>query len=189
MKVVVGLGNPKPKYQLNRHNVGFMVLDNLADCMGIEFKRVKKFKSLCAETNIKGEKILLVKPLTYMNLSGGAVEAIVNYFNIAKEDIIVIYDDLDTDVGKFKIKAKGGAGGQKGLKSIIEHLGTKEVPRIKIGIGKPQNGKGVTAHVLGNFTQVECEFVSTVIAEVEKSLIDYCNGIGIEQLMSAYNKK
>ncbi|WP_353893350.1 aminoacyl-tRNA hydrolase [Proteinivorax hydrogeniformans] len=189
MKVVVGLGNPEPKYQLNRHNVGFMAVDNLADKMGLQFTKERKFHSLCAQTNLKGEKIMLVKPLTYMNLSGESVSKIANYFNLNFEDVIVIYDDLDTEVGKFKIKAKGGSGGQKGLQSIIDHLGCKEIPRIKVGIGKPQNGKDVTAHVLGNFTKEECEEISQVLVQVKKSLEDFCNGIGIEQLMSTYNKK
>jgi len=135
MKLIVGLGNPGKQYEKTRHNAGFMVMDKLADKLGVKIDQ-NKFKGLYTQTFIKGTKILLLKPQTFMNNSGASVQAIVDYFDIDIEDIIIIYDDLDLPVGKLRLREKGSAGGQNGVKSILRYMGTQELRRIRVGIGK-----------------------------------------------------
>ncbi|MFD1736902.1 aminoacyl-tRNA hydrolase [Bacillus salitolerans] len=150
MKVIIGLGNPGREYAQTRHNVGFITIDELAMRHQIPLDK-EKFKALYGSGIMNGEKVILLKPLTYMNLSGEAVRPIIDYFNVDIDDIVVIYDDLDLPVGKVRLRAKGSAGGQNGMKSIIQHIGTQEFKRIRIGIGRPQNGMKVPDYVLGKF--------------------------------------
>ncbi len=184
MKIIVGLGNPGKKYEATRHNVGFMVIDYLADKLNFEFNK-RKEKGLVAEGFVNGEKVMLVKPQTYMNLSGICVSGLVNFYKLAVNDIIVIYDDLDLDVGRLRIRPSGSAGGHKGMKSIIEHLGTNEIVRIKVGIGKDE--KNTINHVLGIFTEEEWNIIKEVIpkaAEAAEKLLKE----DIEKVMNIYNK-
>ena len=152
-KLVVGLGNPGSKYHETRHNVGFMAIDLMAKELGLTFSEEKTFKAEVASTFLNGEKVYFVKPTTFMNLSGLAVRALLAYYNIPIEDFIVIYDDLDMEVGKLRFRQKGSAGGHNGIKSIIAETGTQEFDRIKIGIGRPQKGMTVVNHVLGKFSE------------------------------------
>lgn len=153
MKMIVGLGNPGTKYERTRHNVGFMVVDELSHRYQLPWKKVKQ-NGMVATTMIGTEKVLLVKPLTFMNESGLCVGPLVDYYNLELADLLVIYDDLDLPVGKMRLRAKGSAGGHNGIKSIIQHLGTQTFNRIRIGIDRPRNGE-IIHHVLGEFAKAE----------------------------------
>jgi PTH1 family peptidyl-tRNA hydrolase len=154
MKLIVGLGNPGKQYDQTRHNIGFEVIDALSDKLHISLDQAK-FKGIYGSGISNGEKIYLLKPLTYMNLSGESVRAIIDYFDIDLEDLVVIYDDLDLPVGKIRLRQKGSAGGHNGIKSIIAHLGTQEFNRIRVGINRPSNGMSITDYVLGRFSEEE----------------------------------
>lgn len=147
MILVVGLGNPGERYADTRHNVGFMVVDLLAKAAGISIWK-EEHNALTATFMTGGEKIMLAKPQTFMNLSGEAVGALARYYKVVPEDIIVIYDDMDLPIGKLRIRAKGSDGGHKGMKSIISHLGTNKFPRVRVGVGRPDKGWTVINHVL-----------------------------------------
>lgn len=153
MRLFVGLGNPGQKYQLNRHNIGFMALDIIVERHGFSDWQ-KKFKGLACDGTLDGEKILLLKPQTYMNLSGESVQAAAAFYKIKPEDIVVFHDELDLAPGKLRTKKGGGAAGHNGLRSIDEHLG-KEYWRARLGIGHPGVKDYVSPYVLGNFTKEE----------------------------------
>lgn len=139
MKLIVGLGNPGREYEKTRHNSGFMAADILADRLGVNIS-TEKWNALTASVRIEGTPVLLMKPLTYMNLSGSAVSQAVSYFKILPEDILIMHDDMDLPTGSVRIRKKGSAGGQKGMKSIIQSLGTDEIARIRIGVGHSKRG-------------------------------------------------
>lgn len=134
MKCIIGLGNPGKQYEMTRHNIGFRVMDALGKDLNADFK--PKFKAEFAMVNVKGEKVILLKPLTYMNLSGEAVRACLDFYDIDVDDILVIYDDMDLPVGQLRLREKGSAGGHNGIKSLIQHLHTQAFKRIRIGIDK-----------------------------------------------------
>lgn len=154
MKMIVGLGNPGRKYENTKHNVGFMTVDRLAASHGAVFKS-NPFQAEVADFFVNGEKILLVKPQTFMNESGRAVGPLMTYFGIETQELVVVYDDLDLALGKLRLRQKGSAGGHNGMKSIISHLGHQEFDRIKIGIGRPQPKMTVVNHVLSGFSKEE----------------------------------
>lgn len=154
MKCIVGLGNPGRQYEETRHNVGFKVIDELSVRFGIPMDK-SKFNGIYGQGTIMGEKVLILKPLTYMNLSGESVRPIMDYFDIDIEDLLVIYDELDLPIGKIRLRAKGSAGGHNGMKSIIHHTGTTEFKRIRIGIDRPNNGMKISDYVLSRFTMDE----------------------------------
>jgi len=168
MKLFVGLGNPGRKYAETRHNVGFMVIDELASKWGVSMNEEKKFKGEIGSTHVNGEKVILLKPTTYMNLSGESVQAVMDFYDLINEDIIVIYDDLDMEVGKIRGREKGSAGGHNGIKSMILHLAGEEFKRFKIGIGKPSYGKP-TDYVLGKFTVEEIDYIGPAILSVVRA--------------------
>ncbi|KPB03493.1 peptidyl-tRNA hydrolase [Bacillus sp. CHD6a] len=150
MKVFVGLGNPGRQYEETRHNIGFMVIDELADKWNIPLTQ-SKFKGIFGQGTINGEKVLLVKPLTYMNLSGECVRPLLDFYKLDVEDLVVIYDDLDLPAGKLRLRQKGSAGGHNGIKSLIQHLQTQNFDRIRMGIDRPKNGPSISDYVLGRF--------------------------------------
>ncbi len=154
MKLIVGLGNPGKQFEHTRHNIGFKVIDDLSDRLGIPLDRTK-FNGIYGMGNISGSKVLLLKPLTYMNLSGECIRPMLDYYDIPLENLIVIYDDLDLPVGKIRMRTKGSAGGHNGIKSMIAHLGTQQFNRIRIGIDRPTNGMKIPDYVLGDFTNDE----------------------------------
>ena len=154
MKVIVGLGNPGKNYDMTRHNVGFMVIDKIAEAYDIRVDRLK-FKALVGEGRIQGEKVLLMKPQTYMNLSGESVQELLSFYKVKKEDLIVIFDDISLKLGSTRIRLKGSAGGHNGIKSLIAHLGSDEFQRIKVGIGEKPDGWDLTDYVLSRFTKDE----------------------------------
>ena len=151
MKVIVGLGNPGTKYAGTRHNIGFDTVTALADKYSIKLKD-KKFNGLIGEGFIEDEKVMLVQPQTYMNLSGECVGLIAGFYKLDAEDIIVICDDINLDTGRLRIRAKGSAGGHNGLKNIIAHLGTEAFPRIRIGVGEKTEGWDLADYVLARFS-------------------------------------
>lgn len=165
MKLVAGLGNIGDKYVFTRHNAGFMAIDKWAIQENASFKQDSKLKSLITKIKYNGEDIILIKPTTFMNLSGEAVRAVADYYKIDVEDIIIIYDDIALDVGRIRLRANGSDGGHNGIKSIIKHLGTSNFNRIKIGIG-PQIGPSEN-YVLQNFSKEQLEALKDIL---EKSI-------------------
>ncbi|ADM36113.1 aminoacyl-tRNA hydrolase [Bacillus spizizenii] len=166
MLVIAGLGNPGKNYENTRHNVGFMVIDQLAKEWNIELNQ-NKFNGLYGTGFVSGKKVLLVKPLTYMNLSGECLRPLMDYYDVDNGDLTVIYDDLDLPTGKIRLRTKGSAGGHNGIKSLIQHLGTSEFDRIRIGIGRPVNGMKVVDYVLGSFNKEE---VPDIDGAIDKSV-------------------
>lgn len=159
MRVVVGLGNPGSEYRKTRHNVGFLVIDLLAERWAVKLSR-RAFRSLIGEAQWRSEKVLLIQPQTYMNLSGQAVAQVFNFYRLETENLIVVHDDLDLPIGKLRIKSEGGgAGGNRGIESIIESLGTKDFIRLKIGIGRPPGRQDPANYVLQPFTPREEAFI------------------------------
>lgn len=167
MFLIVGLGNPGIQYENTRHNIGFKVIDNIAKEYNIEINR-QKFKGVYGEGFINGEKVILLKPTTYMNLSGESIREVVDFYKLTCEDIVVIYDDISLDIGRLRIREKGSAGGHNGIKSIIAHLGTDVFPRIKVGVGQPN--VDLVNYVLGKFTDEEMEVLSESIDASTKAV-------------------
>ena len=184
MYAIIGLGNPDKKYEKTRHNVGFDVIDELAEQMGIEVK-TKRHKALCGIGTIGSEKVVLVKPQTYMNLSGESVRAVMDFYKLdAKSDIIVVSDDISLPVGKIRIRAKGSAWGHNGLKSIISHAGTDGFTRIKVGVGA--NEGDLVKHVLGKFSKQDRVFVDDAIRDAA-SAAELIVMYGAQTAMNKYN--
>ena len=183
-RLIVGLGNPGRKYASHRHNVGFQCLDRLAAAWGLSFSR-RKHKALLAQGQIAGLKVILAKPQTFMNLSGQAVERLAHFHKLPPESILVIYDDLDLPVGRIRLRPEGGSGGHKGMRSIIEHLGTNGFPRLRVGIGRPTHGDAVD-YVLGDFTPDERITIDEVYERVV-SAVELWLAEGIAAAMNRYN--
>lgn len=183
MKLIVGLGNPGKEYENTRHNIGFMVLDYYADNNNWK----EKWNSLYTELNMNGEKILLIKPLTYMNLSGHAVIQFINFYKIELKDILIIQDDLDLAVGKYRLKTNSSSGGHNGIKSIINELGNQNFTRLKIGIS---NNKEIDTkdYVLGKFSKNELEIFKELYPTF-KEIINSFIVNGIEKTMNKFNRK
>lgn len=173
MKLIIGLGNPGKAYDHTRHNIGFDVIDELANKWGAPLNQ-SKFNGMYATIHRPEGKVMLLKPLTYMNLSGECVRPIMDYFDIDVEDIIVIYDDLDLETGKLRLRQKGSAGGHNGIKSLIHHLGTQEFNRIRVGVSRPPAGMKVADYVLSKFSKEDEPIVQEAIKKtcdaVEASL-------------------
>ena len=165
---IVGLGNPGRQYQLTRHNAGFLVLDQIAKAWGVSIAK-KDFQSLYGRITRAGQDIILVQPQTYMNLSGDAVGAIVRYFKIVPADLLVIYDDLDLPLGALRFRVSGSSGGHRGLTSVINCLGTNEIARIRLGIGRPPEGMAVADYVLTQYNAVEQSVLNEVITQGVKA--------------------
>ncbi|MBM6821323.1 aminoacyl-tRNA hydrolase [Fusobacterium mortiferum] len=186
MKLIVGLGNPGSKYEKTRHNIGFEVINYLQKDLGITNEK-EKFQGLISEKNIDGEKVLFLKPQTFMNLSGNSIIEVINFYKLnPKTDLVVIYDDMDLPVGKLRVKEKGSSGGHNGIKSIISHLGD-EFLRIKCGIGKPKDN--TIDFVLGQFSKSEQEEVALMIDNASKCTCDIIKNIELSKIMQKYNKK
>ncbi len=158
MYLIIGLGNPEEEYSHTRHNMGFDTINHLSKKYGIEVTK-KKFKSLYGTGIIEGEKVILLKPQTYMNLSGDAIIEAMDYYDIETEDLIIIYDDMDIEKGKIKIRKKGGAGSHNGMKSVVENLQTEEFTRIRVGIGRPQHEYDAINYVIGKISKEEQEIL------------------------------
>ena len=180
MKLVVGLGNPGKEYENTRHNIGFMALDHYLS--GEDFKTKDNYSYI--EKNINGEKVMFLKPLTYMNESGNAVRKVVDYYHIDLKDILIIYDDMDFEVGSYKLKLSGSSAGHNGIKSIISHLNTETFNRIRIGISKPDGD--VIDYVLGKFSKEDLNKINEVFNVVDKVIDDF-SSYDFDKIMSKYN--
>lgn len=190
MKIVIGLGNPGSKYEFTRHNIGFRIIDSLARDMGIEFNKVKSYYSLISRGMINNYKVMLVKPQTFMNLSGRAVNRVVSYYKIPLQDLLIVYDDLNLELGQVRIRKKGSSGGHKGIESIMQYLNSEDIPRLRIGIGNPSVNYNFdcVSYVLSNFNNDEEDKIEKVIqlsTKAVKTIIEY----GFEKAMRKYNRK
>ncbi|GAA0085993.1 aminoacyl-tRNA hydrolase [Clostridium sp. MB05] len=181
MFLIVGLGNPGKEYEGTRHNIGFEAIDYISNKYNIDINRIK-FKGVYGEGFINNNKVILLKPTTYMNLSGESIREVMNFYKLKDDEVIVIYDDISLEIGKLRIREKGSAGGHNGIKSIIANIGGDVFPRIKIGVGQP-NGD-LVSHVLGRFSKEESEVLMEVI---EASLIGV-EGIIKDGTKEAMNK-
>ncbi|MBR6888740.1 MAG: aminoacyl-tRNA hydrolase [Selenomonadaceae bacterium] len=187
MKIFVGLGNPTPEYAATKHNVGFMLADKLAAKISATDWR-EKFNALVAESFLDGEKILIVKPQTFMNLSGEAVAPIVNFYKINAADLIVAHDDMDLPLGMIRLRPKGSSGGHRGVESIIQLLGTQNFPRVRIGVGRPPENWTVNHHVLSPFTQEDADKISAALDELVPAVLCIFSE-GINNAMNKFNPR
>jgi len=188
MYIIVGLGNPTKEYDNTRHNIGFAAIDMLADKYGINVTEVKH-KALLGKGVINGSKVILVKPITYMNLSGEAVRAVIDYYKVdEEEELIVIYDDISLDVGQLRVRKKGSAGGHNGIKNIIAHLGHDTFQRIKIGVGEKPKGYDLADYVLGHFSKEDLATLKDGMERVDGAVTLMLQG-DIDEAMNRYNTK
>ncbi|MGD6819084.1 aminoacyl-tRNA hydrolase [Metabacillus sp. 113a] len=186
MKVFIGLGNPGKQYAETRHNAGFMVIDELSRRLSIPLDR-SKFNGIYGMGMAGGTKVLLVKPLTYMNLSGECVRPLMDFYEVPDEDMAVIYDDLDLPAGKIRLRTKGSAGGHNGIKSMIQHFGTQEFNRVRIGIDRPPSGMKVPDYVLGTFSKEEQPLIKGAVIRSAEACEEWL-GKPFLQVMNDYNQ-
>ncbi|MBI5631989.1 MAG: aminoacyl-tRNA hydrolase [Nitrospirae bacterium] len=186
MKLIVGLGNPGNEYKQTRHNAGFMVIDKLASVYNIALNK-KKYKSFFGKDSINDIEVVLAKPQTFMNLSGDSVVQMIKGFNLSADDLIVIYDDMDMDIGRIRIRDKGSHGGHRGVKSIINAIGTDSFVRIKIGIGRPRAGMDSSDYVLTNFKKDELPILKETIKRASDALSFLIKGDTVAA-MNRFNK-
>ena len=185
--MIAGLGNPGPGYKNTRHNIGFKVINLWGDDLDIPLKG-RRFQSRNALTRYEGKRIFLVRPLTYMNLSGESIRACVDYYGIQTENVLVVHDDLDLPLGKIRVAKNGGAGGHKGVMSLVQHLGTKKFPRVKVGIDRPRYRESVENFVLSPFYKDERKIVEEVI----RMAVQACGlfvSEGVESAMNVINNQ
>ena len=187
MYLIAGLGNPTKEYDKTRHNVGFSVIDVLADRYRIDISE-KKHKALCGRGVIEGQKVLLLKPQTFMNLSGESIRAAADYYKIEPEEMIVIYDDISLDPGQLRIRLKGSAGGHNGIKNIIANLGTQDFPRIKVGVGAKPPRMDLADYVLSRFGAGEQKLMEEAFGEAAEATVMMMTD-GVERAMNHFNAK
>lgn len=187
MYIIAGLGNPTKEYDKTRHNVGFSVIDVLADRYRIDVSE-RKHKALCGRGVIEGQKVVLMKPQTFMNLSGESIRAAVDFYKVEPEDVIIIYDDISLEPGQLRIRLKGSAGGHNGIKNIIAHLGTQEFPRIKVGVGAKPPRMDLAAYVLSRFSQGEQKLMDDAFSEAAGAAVMMMTD-GADRAMNHYNTK
>ena len=185
MYIIAGLGNPGKEYAGSRHNVGFMTLDELADRYNIDV-REKAHKALIGKGMIEGNKVILVKPQTYMNLSGESIRSVMDYYKTEPSEFIVIYDDISLEPGQIRIRKKGSAGGHNGIKNIIAHLGTQEFPRIRIGVGEKPARMDLADYVLGHFSKEEKERMEQAFKDGAAAAVAMMND-GVDTAMNRFN--
>ncbi|MCA6504483.1 MAG: aminoacyl-tRNA hydrolase [Pseudanabaena sp. M135S2SP2A07QC] len=204
MSLIVGLGNPGAEYERTRHNIGFMAVDRLATSWSISLGKEKRFYGIFGEGRLSPRlassgKIRLLKPTTYMNVSGQSVRACADWFKGNPENILVIYDDMDLPLGKLRLRPSGSAGGHNGMKSIISHLGTQNFPRLRLGIGRggkndidgaiaSKANQNVTSHVLGGFSTTETKILPEIF-DLAESTVTSILADGLEKAMSLYNSR
>jgi PTH1 family peptidyl-tRNA hydrolase len=183
--LIAGLGNPGRKFERNRHNVGFMLLNRLSSKFDITFGRVES-KALVAKAIYLGERVILIKPQTYMNNSGSAVNAMVNFYKVQRDNILVAYDDVDLPLGTLRLRPSGGSAGQKGMQSIIERLGTDEFPRLRIGTGRPPGKMEAADYVLQDFPTDEADLLAETLDRAVEAVLTFLKD-GLERAMNLYN--
>lgn len=187
MYLIIGLGNPGREYIGTRHNIGFDVITRISDDYNIPLD-FKKHKALCGRGYIEGQKVLLAQPQTYMNLSGESVRELMDYYKVTAEQTVIIYDDINLDIGQLRVRPKGSAGGHNGIKSIIRHIGTQEFPRIRVGVGDKPKGWDLADYVLSRFSAEE----EPKVRDALKRAADACRTIllgDIEEAMNQFNRK
>ena len=183
--LIAGLGNPGRKFENNRHNVGFMLLNRLSARLGETFGQVQS-KALIAKPNYLGERVILVKPQTYMNNSGSAVSSLVRFYQVPLESLLVAYDDIDLPLGTLRLRPDGGSAGQKGMQSIIERLGTDVFPRLRIGTGRPPGRKEAADYVLQGFRPDEREELNETLDRAVEAVLTFLQ-FGLERAMNSFN--
>ncbi len=191
-QLIVGLGNPEPKYDRTRHNIGFAAIDAIARSWQVKLSENRKYQGEFGEVQKPQlNKIRLLKPLTYMNRSGQSIRAVTDWFKLPPTSVLIIYDDLDLPLGKIRLRLSGSSGGHNGMKSAIAHLGGQNFPRLRIGIGKPQNAvagddASAISYVLGQFDALE-QSVVTEVLQVVVDCVELCLKQGVEKAMNRYN--
>lgn len=185
MKVLVGLGNPGKKYEGTRHNVGWLVIGELAVRHGAARPKVK-FEAEIAEVPVAGQKLVLVAPQTYMNASGRSVRQLVDFYQIAPRDVLVVCDDINLPLAKLRIRRSGSSGGQKGLENVIQQLGTQDVPRLRIGVGQPPNGRDSADYVLDRFAKAEMKEIEPAVRTAADAVETWI-AEGVDQAMNRFN--
>ena len=185
MYLIVGLGNPEVEYGKTRHNMGFNTINKIATKYNIDVNKTK-FKGIYGTGMIENEKVILLKPQTYMNLSGESVKPYVDFYKIEKENILVIYDDMDIEPGKIKIRKKGSSGGHNGMKSIIQMVGTEDFPRIRIGIGRPEHNGDEINHVIGAIPEEQIPLLDEGTEKAKDAVIEILKN-GIDIAMNKFN--
>jgi PTH1 family peptidyl-tRNA hydrolase len=183
--LIVGLGNPGRQYRYNRHNVGFMVLDWLAGRLGTSFTRLES-KALVTKTEYEGQRLVLAKPQTYMNLSGTATGSLVRFYKVPVENLMVVYDDVDLPFGSLRLRPGGGSAGQKGMASIIERLATEDFPRLRLGIGRPPGRMDAADYVLQEFSSQEAQALDEILDEAVGAILTFVT-LGLNTAMNQYN--
>ncbi len=188
MKLVVGLGNPGREYERTRHNVGFMVVERMADAAGATFRRSHRAEARCAAADVEGAgRVILAEPLTYMNASGEAVAALMRWHRAAPADLVVVYDDVDLPVGALRLRPKGGAGGHKGVRSVIERLGTDGFARVRIGVGRGPEQRDMVDHVLSAFAREERPAIEAAVERAAEAVRAVVRD-GVERAMNEFNR-
>ena len=185
MYLIIGLGNPEEEYSKTRHNMGFNAINKIAEQYGLKINK-NKFQGLYESAIIEGQKVILIKPQTYMNLSGECVKQFVDFYKIQKEEILVIYDDMDIEPGKIKIRKKGGPGGHNGMKSIIKMLGTEELSRIRVGIVRPEHNGDEINYVIGAIPEEEIPKLNEGVENAKEAVIEVLKN-GIDSAMNKLN--
>lgn len=187
MYIIIGLGNPTREYEATRHNIGFDIITRISDDYHIPLD-FKKHKAICGKGFIEGEKVVLAKPQTYMNLSGESVRELVDFYKVTPEQIIVIYDDISLEVGQLRLRKQGSAGGHNGIKSILNHLGTQEFSRIKVGVGDKPKGWDLADYVLSRFSEEDQSVIRDSMKKASEAVKTIIKD-GMESAMNLYNKK
>lgn len=188
MYLIVGLGNPETKYETTFHNVGFLAVGDVSEKLGVKFKK-KECEASVAETFIGGEKVIIARPVTYMNASGRAVKQLVSKYKVPLENLIVVYDDYDLPKGKIRIRASGSAGTHNGMRSIIGELGTGDFARVRIGIRDEEVNMPIINYVLSNIKKEDYPLFSTACSNAADACVAFAKGVGIENVMSEFNGK
>ncbi len=188
MKMIVGLGNPGSKYQATKHNIGFITLDEMAFQQQVKFSK-SQFEAETASCLLQGEKVLLVKPQTFMNESGRSVGPLASYYKVDLKEILVIYDDLDLPIGKIRLREKGSHGGHNGIRSLIQHLGTDRFKRIRVGIDRPGEKQMIVDYVLSPFPKEMNEAIFSSVQQAGKAALFWAEGHSFSETMNQFNGK
>lgn len=185
--LLVGLGNPGRQYENTRHNVGFMAMNRLAAKLGESFTKLES-RALITKCTYQGQRLVLAKPQTYMNLSGRAVSSLLRYYKVPLANLLVAYDDVDLPLGALRIRPAGGSAGQKGMQSIVEQLGSEAFPRLRIGIGRPPGRMEAADYVLQDFKGVELEILNLVLDSASQAILTFISE-GLDKAMNLYNPR
>ena len=184
--LIVGLGNPGPDYERTRHNVGFLVVERLAQQWKAGWRLEKKFHARLARAELEGRRVLLCEPQTFMNSSGEAVRAVASFYDVGTQRLLIVVDDADLPLGELRMRPGGSSGGHHGLESIEQHLGTREYPRLRVGIGRQDGAREITGHVLGRFGSTEAKLAAKVVAGAADQAVVWLEA-GIQKAMSQFN--